>query len=161
MTKKTNWLKLNFGKFWLFQIIIIGTLITYSLIATASIIFIVNNTNFGQQSNSTNDTVVVTIIFQSKDSSKPITWDSVVTDVATNTTLYTVMNNNFQLNTSYNQAFGYLVTGINSLVSKDPNYWTYYYYMPSSGWIYASKGISYFYLTHDYQFKWIYGPASV
>ena len=30
-----------------------------------------------------------------------------------------------------------------------------------SGWIYAPIGVSQFILKHDYQIKWIYGPASV
>ena len=161
MSKKTNWFKVNLGKYWFFQILVIGTLITYSLVATLSLVVLVNDSNFGQGTNTTDNSVVVSIIFESKDSSEPITWNSLVTDAVTNSTLYTVMNDNLQLNATYNSGFGYLITGINSLLSKDPNFWTYYYYMKGSGWIYATKGVSNFYLTHSYQFKWVYGPASV
>lgn len=160
MSKKSNWLKSNFGKYWLFQIIIIGTLITYSLIATVSIIVLANN-NFGQQNPSNDNTVVISIIFESKDNSSPITWNSIVTETATNTSLYSIMSSNFQLNTSFNSIYGYLINGINSLIGKNPNFWTYYYYMKGSGWTFATTGVSYFYLTHDFQIKWIYGPASV
>lgn len=161
MSKGAPWLRKQFGRFWLIQILLIATLVIYSLTTTISLFILVNDSSFNANNTGTdqNNTVVLTLIFESHDSNNPINWNSLVTSVSQNTSLYTVMQNNFQLNTTYTSPYGYLIQGINSIIAKGQNAWTFYYYT-SSGWVYATKGVSLFLLNHDYIIKWVFGPAS-
>ena len=157
---KTN-LRLLFGKLWGLQFFIIGVLILYSILATVSIFALVNNqglipNNYSQSDN----TVIVSIIFESNDSQKVINWNPVVAEVKTNSTLLSVMNATLTINGTLYGNSGYYLTSINSLRSDLNDFWTYYYFTKGSGWVYSLVGISSFILNHDYQIKWIYGPAS-
>ena len=161
MSSKTNWLKKSFGKYWLFQIILISVLILYSLFSTISIFYLVNENGLNPSSNSSDSSsVILTVIFDSKAPSKPITWNSVVNKVRNGSTLLEFMNTTFKINgTSYGK-LGYLINEINSIKNDNSNFWTYYYFSKDSGWIYSSFGVSNFVLNKDYQIKWVFGPAS-
>lgn len=159
MSKKPDKFKFLFGKYWVFQFFIIGVLILYGSIATVSL-FVLTENNQILSTQKTN-TVVVTIIFESNVPQKPITWNPIVEEVKTNTSLFTVMNENLNLTgVWYNNSGGYFVKGINSIEQYSINTWNLYYFLKGSGWIYSSKGVSEFILNHDYQIKWVFGPSS-
>ena len=161
MSNKANWLKKNLGKYWLIQILIISVLIIYSLFTSVSILFLVNENGLNPSNNSNDSSsVVITVIFESKVSSKPITWNAVVNKVHNGSTLLEFMNSTFTISGTSYGTMGYLITQINSIKNDNTNFWTYYYFTKDSGWIYSSFGVSQFILNKDTQIKWVFGPAS-
>jgi hypothetical protein len=161
MSKNSSWLHLNLGKYWLIQILIIASLVIYSLFATVSIFILANETsNINPNNSSSENSIIIVFIFESKVAEKPITWDSAVIEVKNNSDLFSVMNNSFQIGGSSFGSQGFLIEEINSLKNDLFNFWTFYYFELGNGWIYSASGVSNFILHHDFQFKWVFGPAS-
>ncbi len=160
MSKKSTWLTNFLGKYWFIQITLITALVLYSILASVSIFVLVDNNGLGSSNTQENSKeVVISIIFDSQVSSKPITWNSVVTTVKTNSTLFNVMNRTFSIAGHNYISQGFFITKINNITQDGTNSWTYYYYSKGSGWIYALSGVSHFILNHDYQIKWVYGTG--
>lgn len=161
MSEKSNWLNKFLGKYWFIQITLIGVLVLYSLFTSVSLVVLVNQNNSMTTNNQTSSgTIILSIIFESKDSTKPITWNSVVMDVKNGSILYNVMNSTFTINGTSYGSLGFLITQINTIQNQGSNVWTYYYFMKNSGWTYSPIGVSSFHLNQDSQIKWVYGPAS-
>ena len=161
MAERFHWLKISFGKYWFVQFMIIIALLLYAVTTSVSILVLVNQSNPISNNNQQNtEPIVLTIIFNSQDSAQPISWNSVVLKVTNGTSLFDVMNSTFSINGTSFGTLGYLITQINTIKNAGLNAWTYYYFTINAGWVYASVGVSHFYLNHDYQIKWVYGPAS-
>lgn len=161
MSKKSTWLSTNLGKYWFIQITLIIALVVYSVFASVSIFVLVNNNGLISSNNQTNSNeIVVTLLFESKVPSKPITWNAIVTKATNKSTLLEVMNTTLTIGGSSYGKLGFLINKINTIQNDNTNFWTYYYYSKDSGWIYSPIGVSNFILNHDFQIKWVFGPAS-
>ncbi len=160
MSDKGKWLKNSFGKYWFMQFTLIAIILVYSLFSTISLAVLVNQNNSLSSSNqSSSSTIILAMVFESKDTSKPITWNSFVMDVKNGSLLVNVMNSTLAIKGTSFGSLGFLITQINTIQNQGVNAWTYYYFSKNSGWIYSPVGVSNFYLNHDSQIKWVYGPA--
>ena len=159
-------LKTTFGKYWLIQVVIISTLLIYSLLLTAGIGLIISNPDiiFTNNPRTRNEaepllgesSISVMIIFNSQVEGKPITWDTLVVEINQSETLFQVMNSSLNLSGTSFGALGFLVEGINGLLQDNTNFWLFEYYTTEQKWLSSSFGVSSFIITSDSFFRWIY-----
>ncbi len=149
------------GRYWLPQLVVFGTLLTYSLLLTTGVTLLVADPDrffphLGSNDNQTNDSFQVVLLFESKVSDKPITWDPIIVKFSNTTTLFAVMNSSLTISGKYHGDLGFFVEGINGLKQTTSSFWLYEYYDFDDGWVETPVGISLFRISSNKHFRWIY-----
>ena len=148
------------GPFWIAQLVIIGTLLLYSLIITSgALILLDNQKNMISKVDENSGSVTTVLIFDSNVENLTIPWKTVVIESVINSTLFQAMNSSLNLTFKDFYSLGVLITGINSIENSGVNAWTFEYFVQEQGWVSSPVGVSFYTLSSFSVIKWTYGPA--
>lgn len=155
-------MKKYFGQWWYINLLLIGILLFYSILATTFIFIIIQQNPLGthptdsaQKQNFKEYVVGIFIISENPD--RPLN-RSLATFAVLNATLYTVLKKTLGDNISgkFYGDLGFYITGFYGVMEGDNYYWLYYYYDFSQGtWISAPVGVSNFIITSHSVFRFV------